>query len=76
MPIVSCDASQLEWRCSALLSQDQVMIQEICDGVDAHSMNCVELMEMPLTDENRTTAKIFSFRMIKSLIPYTVMCIE
>ena len=27
-------------------------------------MNCVELMEMPLTDENRTTAKIFSFRMI------------
>jgi len=40
------------------------MIQEICDGVDAHSMNCVELMEMPLTDENRTTAKIFSFRMI------------
>lgn len=46
------------------------MMQEIIDGVDAHAMNCTELMELPLTPENRTDAKIFSFRMIYGGTPY------
>lgn len=65
MPIISADAKQLEWRVAAFLSQDEVMMREILDGVDAHNMNCVALMELPLTDDNRTDAKIFGFRMIK-----------
>lgn len=62
MPIVSVDASQLEVRVAALLSQDPVMMQEVRDGVDAHAMNCTEVMELPLTDDNRTAAKTTSFR--------------
>jgi len=70
MPIVSCDASQLEIRVAALLSQDEAMLQEIWNGVDAHAMNCTEVMELPLTDDNRTAAKVTSFRALYGGTPY------
>lgn len=47
------------------------MMQEIRDGVDAHGHNCTELMKYPLTKENRTIAKVFSFRMIYGGSPYS-----
>jgi DNA polymerase-1 len=40
------------------------MLQEIRDGADPHADTCINLMELPLTKENRTTAKGFNFRMI------------
>lgn len=63
--IVSIDASQLEWRVAALLSQDATMIAEITEGVDAHSYNCEHILKLPVTPENRTATKVFTFRMIQ-----------
>jgi DNA polymerase-1 len=40
------------------------MMQEIIEGRDQHAFTCTELMELPLTKENRTDAKIFNFRAI------------
>lgn len=62
MPFVSIDAKQLEVRVAALLSQDKVMVNEVITGVDAHGMNCTDIMKLPLTDENRTMAKVLTFR--------------
>lgn len=59
--LMDADASQLEWRVCAELSQDPVMIQEICDGVDCHHMNAVNFFG---DSRFRQDAKIFSFRMI------------
>jgi DNA polymerase I-like protein with 3'-5' exonuclease and polymerase domains len=62
--ILDSDMAQLEWRTAAELSRDRVMIDEILNGVDAHGMNCTDLMELPLTKENRQNAKITSFRLL------------
>jgi len=40
------------------------MLSEIRNGVDQHSATCVNLMELPLTKENRFDAKIYNFRAI------------
>ena len=47
------------------------MITEIKGGVDQHAAACVDLMELPLTKENRTDAKIFNFRMIYGGSPFS-----
>jgi len=62
--ILDVDLSQIEWRVVAALTQDEVMMNEIRNSVDQHSAACVDLMELPLTKENRTDAKIFNFRAI------------
>jgi len=62
--ILDVDLAQIEWRVAAALSQDQIMIKELWDGVDQHTATCVNLMELPLNDANRSNAKIFNFRAI------------
>lgn len=57
--LVSCDASQLEWRTVLELSRDEVGIQEVLDGADTHSLNQVAF-ELP----SRLIAKIYLFRTI------------
>lgn len=73
--ILDCDLSQIEWRMAAFLSQDEVMLNEIRGGQDQHAFTCTssDLMNLPLTKENRTDAKIFNFRAIycdPSTAPY------
>jgi len=41
------------------------MIAEITEGVDAHSYNCEHILKLPVTPENRTATKVFTFRMIQ-----------
>ena len=62
--IIDADLSQIEWRVCAELTGDETMKQEIIEGRDQHAFTCTELMELPLTKENRTHAKIFNFRAI------------
>lgn len=62
--ILDCDLSQIEWRIAAALSCDVVMCEEIRSGVDQHAATCVDLMEMELTKHNRSSAKVFNFRML------------
>lgn len=64
--ILDCDLSQIEWRIAAYLSQDPVMCDEIRSGIDQHAATCVDpnMMNLPLTKDNRTDAKIFNFRAI------------
>lgn len=69
--LLQWDASQIEWRDAAFLSQDPVMIHEINSGIDQHIEACVHLMKLPFkgrddpeSDQNRTHAKVFNFRMI------------
>lgn len=57
--LVSCDASQLEWRTILELSRDEIGIQEILDGADTHSLNQVAF-DLP----SRLIAKIYLFRTI------------
>jgi DNA polymerase I-like protein with 3'-5' exonuclease and polymerase domains len=57
--LIDCDASQLEWRVGAYLSQDPVMIKEIRDGIDIHMDNAMRLFGDP---EQRTISKVISFR--------------
>jgi len=57
--LVSCDASGLEWRILALLSNDPVACRELNDGADIHSLNEKEL-QLP----SRLIAKKFLFRTI------------
>lgn len=64
MAIIEADLAQIEWRTAAALSRDPTMIKEITSGIDQHGAACVDLMELPLTKENRYDAKIFNFRMI------------
>ena len=64
--ILDVDLSQIEWRIVAELTQDPVMMQEIQSGVDQHADTCTspDMMNLPLTKENRTNAKLFNFRAI------------
>jgi DNA polymerase I-like protein with 3'-5' exonuclease and polymerase domains len=40
------------------------MIDELIQGRDPHAASCSELMELPITKENRNGAKIFNFRAV------------
>ena len=66
--ILNADLAQIEWRVAAFLSQDPIMMQEILDDIDCHSDNAIRFFnakpEDKKWDEIRTTAKIFTFRMI------------
>lgn len=57
--LVSCDARQLEWRCAAELSGDEVAIKEIIGGEDTHSLNQIAF-GLP----SRLVAKVYLFRTI------------
>ena len=57
--LLKCDASQLEWRVLAWLSNDPVAIDELNRGVDFHSEN-QRLFNLP----SRLVAKIYLFRTI------------
>ena len=59
MPLISCDAKQLEWRTILFLSQDEVGIQEVINNEDAHALNQVAF-DLP----SRLIAKIYLFRTI------------
>ena len=57
--LISCDASQLEWRVAIELSKDQVGLDEIRNKQDTHSLN-QQAFELP----SRLIAKIYLFRTI------------
>lgn len=57
--LIQCDASALEIRVAAFLSQDKVLIQEIKDGVDLHTDN-QQRFGLP----SRLIAKILNFRIL------------
>lgn len=57
--LIQCDASQLEWRVLAWLSNDPVALKEINDGVDFHAKNQEEF-GLP----TRLIAKVYLFRTI------------
>lgn len=59
MPLLACDASQLEWRTAVELSHDVIGLQEIKDGADTHSLNQIAF-NLP----SRLIAKIYLFRTI------------
>ena len=71
--LIQCDAAALEVRVAAFLSQDEVLMQEIMNGVDTHRANQVAF-KLPgwdvddKTDETyklgRLTAKVLVFRII------------
>jgi len=57
--LIQADASQLEWRCAAWLSNDEVALKEINEGLDTHSLN-----EKTFNLPSRLIAKIYLFRTI------------
>jgi DNA polymerase I-like protein with 3'-5' exonuclease and polymerase domains len=57
--LLSCDASQLEWRTLLQLANDKVGIQEVVDKADAHSLN-----QAAFNLPSRLIAKIYLFRTI------------
>lgn len=57
--LISCDASQLEWRVAIELSGDQTGLYEIRDKQDTHSLN-QQAFGLP----SRLIAKIYLFRTI------------
>lgn len=59
MPLLQCDASQLEWRTAVELSRDATGIAEIIEGQDTHSLN-----EVAFSLPSRLIAKIYLFRTI------------
>ncbi len=59
MPLLTCDASQLEWRTVVELSRDEIGIREILEGQDTHSLNQVAF-GLP----SRLIAKVYLFRTI------------
>lgn len=61
--IIDVDLSSLEVRVAAFLSQDQVMIKELVEGLDMHQHNAETFFGKGDPD-TRTLAKIFSFRII------------
>ncbi|MHA2066891.1 MAG: DNA polymerase [Candidatus Thorarchaeota archaeon] len=65
---VECDASQLEWKAAAFLSQDPVMCQEIRDGIDNHAATGHDHFG---GTGIRTDWKVFNFRMIYGGTPYS-----
>ncbi len=62
--IIDADLSQIEVRVCAFLSQDKTMIEEIKAGIDMHKANCINMLELPFTKENRNHAKTAIFRII------------
>lgn len=59
MPLLQCDAAQLEWRVALELSRDPIGIEEVLKGADTHSLN-QETFQLP----SRLIAKIYLFRTI------------
>lgn len=59
MPLLACDASQLEWRCAVELSHDETALKEIVNGEDTHALNQIAFV-LP----SRLIAKIYLFRTI------------
>ena len=57
--LIQGDASALEWRCAAFLSQDPVALEEIKNNVDQHTDN-QDRFGLP----SRLIAKTFVFRLI------------
>lgn len=60
--IVDSDLSGLEYRVAAELSQDQLMIKEIAEGLDIHSANAINLFG---DVKFRQEAKVLTFRINK-----------
>jgi DNA polymerase-1 len=59
--IMNGDLSSLEWNGACQLSGDKVMLNEIVDKVDAHTMNSNDCFGSP---DFRQEAKVISFRSI------------
>jgi len=59
--IMNADLKQAEWRIGAYLSQDKVMINELINKVDIHTLNAQETFE---DVKYRQEAKVVSFRML------------
>jgi DNA polymerase-1 len=57
--LIDADLSALEWRVGAELSQDEVMIREIIDGVDIHTANAIAIFG---DSKFRQESKTVSFR--------------
>jgi DNA polymerase-1 len=70
--LLQADLSQIEWRGAMELSEDAVGLHEVNAGIDQHAEACTnpKLMNLPLTKDNRTDAKVFNFRMIYGGSPY------
>lgn len=71
--LVQADAAALEIRVAAFLSQDEVLIKEIVDGIDLHRTNQVTLRlpgwdledkSHPIYKAGRLAAKTFVFRLL------------
>lgn len=66
--IADADASQIEWRAAAVLSQDRIMLIEINGGIDPHRENAILLFGVSPDDPNfteiRNLAKIITFRLL------------
>lgn len=73
MPILDADASQIEWRVAMFLSQDEVGIREIKDGVDFHADNAEKYLVTNIpgstVTEMRTPAKRVGFGLIYGKTP-------
>lgn len=61
--IGQCDAKSLEIYCLACLSEDQILIRELKDKLDLHSLNQTTL-GLPEGELGRLIAKVFIFRLI------------
>ncbi len=61
--IIQADAKSLEVVCGAYLSKDQVLIQELTQGLDIHALN-QKVLGLPPGDLGRLIAKIFIFRLM------------
>lgn len=71
--LIECDFSQLEWRVCAYLCQDQTMIDEIKNGIDAHKKNASISFNIPqeeVTKQQRQIAKMVSFGLIYGQTAY------
>ena len=66
--ILNGDLSALEWCVGAQLSNDEIMIQEISDGVDIHTANSLAVFG---TESMRQEAKVVSFRSLYCGSPYS-----
>ncbi len=63
MTIVQADAKSLEVVCAAYLSQDQVLMKELWEGLDIHGIN-QKTFGLPEGKEGRLIAKILVFRIL------------
>ena len=71
--ILDVDFSQLEWRVCAFLCQDENMIKEIVEGIDAHKQNASIAFNIPIdsvTKQHRQIAKMVSFGLIYGQTAY------